>query len=610
MYIVRVSLPGVTSGSQVSVNVVHGRAVEIGAENFQLTLALPFLLPGDASARRVKFSKKTQRLTLEFEKPETTPSDEKTSASTEPCELAIPGLLTPETERLVYVAVDEKKGRHLRARSALRAGSTVFTCYPITATTHDTRSGDTCSFCFKKCASECDASNSEPSPSTGVIQCVDCPTKYCSERCRHNDVAHAGECALVHRGVSDKKLGAATRGARMLLRLLYLRAMHPDKFKETDIWSASDETKTNENTLGACKFLRAVLPPTALPEASDLQDFIKKTRENLHGVVDHGGNHLGTGAYGIASLVNHDCAPNCVTSFLVGSGDEKSENVNTNGPCLVLRTVCDVEKHSELTVGYVELYASRGERRDRLRKTKGFHCLCLRCENSSDKNTSDDAKLIGWRCAERNCPGVATHDCFESSLDDSSLDTILKCGTCGSAARNGPEDMSKRDASVAETKWRAAIDASREASRSGDYSSAASIASETLAECTPYLHVDHYIQHELRLALTEASVTCEDYQVVIDTTRVTITSLAKKRFFLNGCHPGAADAKGTLADALENIANGDDSYSNNKRLSLDQALVNRVAVVEILSVAYGEGHAATKRARAKVRETEGLLKLL
>ncbi len=41
----------------------------------------------------------------------------------------------------------------------------------------------------------------------------------------------------------------------------------------------------------------------------------------------------------------------------------------------MLRTVREVEMHDELTVGYVELYASTGERRARLLKSKGTYCI-------------------------------------------------------------------------------------------------------------------------------------------------------------------------------------------------------------------------------------------
>ena len=172
------------------------------------------------------------------------------------------------------------------------------------------------------------------------------------------------------RAGGDKKLSQATRGARMFLRLLYLRAMVPDLFAETEIWRASDE-KYDASVSGACAFLNAVLPASALVQF-DLENFVKKTRENLHGIVANDGTQLGTGAYGLASLLNHDCAPNCVTSFKVGGVRDDDEK---GGPCLVLRTVREVEMHDELTVGYVELYASTGERRARLLKSKGTYCI-------------------------------------------------------------------------------------------------------------------------------------------------------------------------------------------------------------------------------------------
>jgi len=613
-YVVRVFLPNVQSAACVSVTIVAGQCVEVVAddgngEKFELTHSLPFPLRSDRTARAIKFSKKTGRLTLEFQKLPTgythtgsnasntsgddTPKKEKqTNAAPEaPGAFVVPNSFPNAAESLVYVFSDLRRGRGLRARRSLTAGSIVFVTPPITCTTHDTRKDDLCGFCFHEL---CLSSSSSSSTRT----CEECFTAYCSKTCEEKDVAHFGECALVKRAGGDKKLSQATRGARMFLRLLYLRAMVPDLFAETEIWRASDE-KYDASVSGACAFLNAVLPASALVQF-DLENFVKKTRENLHGIVANDGTQLGTGAYGLASLLNHDCAPNCVTSFKVGGVRDDDEK---GGPCLVLRTVREVEMHDELTVGYVELYASTGERRARLLKSKGFRCACARCESTS-KNANAEKTLTGWRCADSLCVGVAAHDAFATTEDESPLEDLLICSTCLSGTAVG--GVSKRDATGAETRWRTAIDKSREFGRNGDHAESSKIASDTLAECANSLHKDHVVQHELRLALTAASVKLGDWRVVANTARATVVSMAKGScFLLNGSHPGLADARNTLADALERIYGDEGDTQGDKSDLLEEALVNRTAMCEALRVAYGDEHDATKKAVAKRDVLEG-----
>ena len=62
-------LPGIASPADVSVDVLDGRAVEVTAgESFRLAHSLPFVLAvGHDGASKVKFSRKTQTLTLTFD---------------------------------------------------------------------------------------------------------------------------------------------------------------------------------------------------------------------------------------------------------------------------------------------------------------------------------------------------------------------------------------------------------------------------------------------------------------------------------------------------------------------------------------------------------------
>ena len=565
----RVSLPGVTSAASVSVDVLAGRAVEVVAGAFALTHDLPFALAPDETATAVKWSKKTKTLTLAFRRGA----------------LRIAGLdLDPG---LLYVSEDPegKKGRMLRAARDIEAGETVLVCEPVAAAVHDNAANDACADCFAAAARH---------------RCARCPARYCDARCAANDVAHEGECALVAR------LGGASkiRGARMFLRLLYLRATRPAAFEKTNVWRASepgvprhgsaagsfDVADDSKSVLGSVAFLRSVLPNSALP--GDPERFIRAARENLHGVVRADGTLVGSAAYAAASLANHACDPNCVASFLTGDDDERdvdarreeraTELPSVEGsvfkekkkPLLAMRAMRRVRKHEEVTLGYVELYASRGERRARLLKSKGFECACARCRDPPETERA----LTGWRCARTECPGVAAHDAFElpeaSSHARSAVDgrvaeggiinsiesavsgkgdsarapLLLRCGSCGGATATR---ATRASATAAETRWRGEyLQRARDAARAGNHADSFALAFEGLRETEPLLHDAHVVRHELRLALAAAAEKTSPprWRAAADACAATAKHMAR---VVSARHPGLVDQKAALARAIE-----------------------------------------------------------
>ena len=532
----RVSLPGVTSAASVSVDVLAGRAVEVVAGAFALTHDLPFALAPDETATAVKWSKKTKTLTLAFRRGA----------------LQIAGLdLDPG---LLYVSEDPegKKGRMLRAARDIEAGETVLVCEPVAAAVHDNAADDACADCFAAAARH---------------RCARCPARYCDARCAANDVAHEGECALVARLGDASKI----RGARMFLRLLYLRSTRPSLFEKTYVWSASElrrdgggVARDDASVLGSAAFLRSALPPSALPD--DPERFVRAARENLHGVVRADGTLVGSAAYAAASLANHACDPNCVASFLTGDDardvDARREERATDAsveesfkekkkPLLAMRATRRVRKHEEVTLGYVELYASRGERRARLLKSKGFECACARCRDPPETEHA----LTGWRCARTECPGVAAHDAYVAeggfkietavSGKGDGKDALLRCGSCGGVTATR---ATRASATAAETRWRGVVQRARDAARAGNHASSFALAFEGLRETEPLLHDAHVVRHELRLALAAAAEKTSQWPAVADACAATVKHMAR---VVSARHPGLVDQRAALARAIE-----------------------------------------------------------
>lgn len=123
---------------------------------------------------------------------------------------------------------------------------------------------------------------------------------------------------------------------------------------------------------------------------------------------------------------NHACNPNCAFVGLVGGQ-------------LAFRTIRPVQRDEELTVSYIDLYASRDERRHDLLGTKHFWCKCKRC--TTPMHASVDRYLQSIVC--ENCcddvyviPPTPLEDLSRglSNQAKDSQDIQWQCAKCGHAA--------------------------------------------------------------------------------------------------------------------------------------------------------------------------------
>ena len=85
----------------------------------------------------------------------------------------------------------------------------------------------------------------------------------------------------------------------------------------------------------------------------------------------------GSGIYGRASLLNHDCLPNTARF----DGFDAPTPLGTPGDAS-LRFVAlhDIPAGEELTASYFPLTCTYEERQQRCRDVYGFECRCARCQ--------------------------------------------------------------------------------------------------------------------------------------------------------------------------------------------------------------------------------------
>ena len=378
------------------------------------------------------------------------------------------------------------------------------TCPPLVHAVHDRHTRWTCAGCFASLRPARGAESDADPDGVGGVGCDDCDghTRYCSSSCRSRDTSHVAECALCLRAGDDPRLRDATRGLRLFLRLLHLRAMDPDAFApfgalrasfadaesaDSNPWDAS--FRIPEKYLGMSRAVNGIASPPARVPERELATILAAAHANLHGVVDAEGRHLGSGVYVRASMFNHSCAPEAVVSF-------------NPGGVLRVHAVEDISVDAPIRIAYSELYATRGSRRDALRAKKGFECACERCVDVDGKWTRRDAALDGWACADATCDGSVRPR-------DGSNPTDATCDACGTTLSNPPSPTRTRE-------WADAANAACVTLARGDARAAATIAHGTLRDSTGRLHERHVIRHELRLVAADAAYAAGEWAAAAD----------------------------------------------------------------------------------------------
>ncbi|PRP82961.1 hypothetical protein PROFUN_09912, partial [Planoprotostelium fungivorum] len=160
-----------------------------------------------------------------------------------------------------------------------------------------------------------------------------------------------------------------------------------------------------------------------------------KINSNSHGFGDVRGRNRDV-SLGMAPLTatffNHSCAPNCIYQ-------------GSKGGSLQVRTIRKVNAGEELVVHYVDIFAPRYERRQKLMETKHFWCKCKRCIVPFDQ--SPDRFLNAYKC--RKCKkGHITFDPISKpeDLKNGRSDEEYKCDTCKEEIE--PESINEESAKI------------------------------------------------------------------------------------------------------------------------------------------------------------------
>ncbi|KAJ3412292.1 hypothetical protein HDV05_001003 [Chytridiales sp. JEL 0842] len=370
--------------------------------------------------------------------PTTEPSDKAQKAQQR--RLKYLSLLAPFPVKL---ASSKSKGRHLVSTSDLPAGSTVLTEIPTSWTLLKGAVDELCGCCLgplpvndqqrqQQEGEEGDgfklAGAGAGSKKKGVV-CKGCIKQmyYCSDKCmKLDEKRHGLECRILRDLPGITAMHKVDYGLfRLVLSLLVRRALEQQQQQQQQevVWELQtvfgpEKKPTPFSCVMDLLSHKSYMSPPWLSAvqngAEDLCTHLSTTpnlhpllqqitpteiiqlacriNSNSHSLTDPTSNTptpVGVGMFPLVAMLNHSCRPNCV--YVASEYGE-----------MHVRTLRDVEEGEELCVSYVDLCASREERREKLLRGKHFWCTCERCEPTDSEERGWDAEWVleGVVCAE------------------------------------------------------------------------------------------------------------------------------------------------------------------------------------------------------------------
>ncbi|XP_071489148.1 N-lysine methyltransferase SMYD2-like [Diadema antillarum] len=288
--------------------------------------------------------------------------------------------------------VDSKKGRGLRAKTLIHAGTVVLEEYPYAFILNEEQLKLRCGHCLR-------AFTSDRIREDGLRACRTCKqTFYCSKTCQvSGSVDHYYECKLLRAQSMDH--------AEVTLRLvakIIIQTKEQDGKKNSsstsgfpsslrDLCSRQLSTRAQEYIQRLFhqyekgwrgKFRSRLFP---IGDRRILDVFQKLVANDFSMYDEMKRTVIGEAIYLRASLLNHSCEPNCTFVF--------------DGRRLSVRAIRRIEAGEECSISYVSTLLPTRLRQEKLRSVYGFVCQCQRC-----LDTTRDSLMLCVKCPNRTCP--------------------------------------------------------------------------------------------------------------------------------------------------------------------------------------------------------------
>lgn len=104
---------------------------------------------------------------------------------------------------------------------------------------------------------------------------------------------------------------------------------------------------------------------------------LARFHSNNFGIIDELMNHIGSGVYPRAAILNHSCCPNCIVRY----------SLSQTGPLIELVAIKHIDIGEQLHHCYVDRLTPYIQRSDHIKGIYGFMCSCMACKARNESTS-------------------------------------------------------------------------------------------------------------------------------------------------------------------------------------------------------------------------------
>ncbi|KAK6336368.1 hypothetical protein TWF696_001929 [Orbilia brochopaga] len=235
-------------------------------------------------------------------------------------------------------------------------------------------------------------------PHVWLSYCLGCKVvKYCTKACQTNDwkrKGHSYECAI-YKALYPKVLPTAARAILRMAKLFLSETIPANKIggigalksQLTEFEKAGGETWENVNLIAKATAEYSKLSKKASFEPEFMRDLNCKLLLNSIATSTQTFDPVGVSLDYQAAMFNHSCDPNAIIIF--------------DGRQLLLRSLREIPKDTEITISYIDNWLPRVERQRELSDRYLFKCTCSLC-------STNPQPLESWLCKKCRKTAPAT----------------------------------------------------------------------------------------------------------------------------------------------------------------------------------------------------------
>ncbi|CAB9523758.1 lysine methyltransferase SMYD2 [Seminavis robusta] len=292
--------------------------------------------------------------------------------------------------------VGQVPNRKVVAKRKIQRGETILKETPVSTLLHPKQWSLRCNHCFCKPENN----NNNNNNNNKLLRCSQCRRFwYCGKKCQQRDwKAHKEECTALSQDKQEEQQPESSSfyhclaDALLVARVFRLSKTNPVQFQRVkDLVFHEKCIQPSHYEIAKLVLSLNLLSPDLIDTTTTtttmmIVELLARFDSNNFGIVDDLLFFLGAGVYPAGAILNHSCEPNCGIFY-------QSSTSSNNKNLQIIKCLVTVERGQELCHCYVDLSGTSPERRDKLYRTYGFSCDCIRCQDPTGKWARADQVL-------------------------------------------------------------------------------------------------------------------------------------------------------------------------------------------------------------------------